>query len=164
VASNQELIALWHNLHHAHDAVRTALRERLDQAGGCSLLEHDLMSWLEVEDGNRPRMQELAKLLGMTPGGTTRLVDRLVQRGWVRRLQAPGNRREVYTQLTADGKQALRPARVAYFQALRDTLDTNLPDTDIGTLTTLTGTLLRTTDQALAGNRGHTRRPSGGAS
>jgi len=142
VASNQELIALWHNLHHVHEAVRAALRERLDRAGGCSLSEHDLMSWLAVDDGNRPRMHELAALLGMTPGGTTRLVDRLVERGWVSRSLAPGNRREVHTRLTATGRQALGPARAAYFAALRDTLDTHLADTDIATLTTLTGTLL----------------------
>jgi DNA-binding MarR family transcriptional regulator len=150
VASNQELIALWHNLHHIHGVIRAALSHRLDQAGGCSLLEHDLMSWLEVDDSSRPRMSELATLLGMTPGGTTRLVDRLVQRGWVRRLQLPGNRREVYTQLTADGQRALALARDAYFHALRKTLGAHLQGTDLNTLTTLTGTLLRNTSRTLA--------------
>lgn len=142
MASDRDLIALWHNLHHVHGAIRTALGEQLDRAGGCSLLEHDLMSWLEVDERRRPRMRELAALLGMTPGGATRLVDRLVERGWVRRVQLPDNRREVYTELTAAGRKALAPARAAYFTALRDTLDAHIADTDITTLTTITGTLL----------------------
>lgn len=146
MASDRELIALWRNLHHLHGAVRAALSERLDRAGGCTLLEHDLMSWLAVDDSRRPRMRELATLLGMTPGGATRLVDRLVHRGWVERTQLGGNRREVYTQLTDNGRHALSPARAAYLQALRDILDAHLDDTDIATLTTITGTLTRHID------------------
>src|SRR5262245_11228731 len=131
VASDSELIALWHNLHHVQGAIRAVLGEHLNDAGDCTLLEHDLMSWLQVDSDKRPRMQELAKLLGMTPGGATRLVDRLVERGWVERTQLSGNRREVYIELTKDGRRALRPARAAYFQALRGTLDTHLADRDI---------------------------------
>ena len=139
MTSDRDLIALWHNLDQLHAEIRSALSRRLDEAGGCSLLEHDLMSWLAVDHDRRPRMQELAALLNMTPGGTTRLVDRLVQRGWVQRLQLNGNRREVYTELTDEGRRALAPARTAYFQALRDCL----PTADVARLTAMTGSLLR---------------------
>ncbi|HJP74446.1 MAG TPA: MarR family transcriptional regulator [Pseudonocardiaceae bacterium] len=139
MTSDRELLALWRNVYELHAAIRAALSRRLDEAGGCSLVEHDLMSWLEVDRDRRPRMQELAATLGMTPGGATRLVDRLVRRGWVQRLQLPGNRREVYTELTDDGRAALAPARAAYFQALRECL----PGGDIVAATELTGALLR---------------------
>lgn len=74
----------------------------------------------------------------MTPGGATRLVDRLVQRGWVQRLRLGGNRREVYTELTDAGRAALAPARAAYFQALRECL----PGGDLAEATEATGALL----------------------
>ena len=51
------------------------------------------MSWLEVDGRARPRMLDLAELLGMTQSGVTRLVDRLIGRGWVMREQPPGNAR-----------------------------------------------------------------------
>lgn len=139
MTSDRDLLALWHNVYELHAAIRAALSKRLDDAGGPSLVEHDLMSWLEVDHDRRPRMQELAATLGMTPGGATRLVDRLVQRGWVQRLQLDGNRREVYTELTDEGRRALEPARAAYFQALRECL----PGGDIAMVTELTGALLR---------------------
>lgn len=141
MTSDRDLLALWRNLYRLHAEIRAALSSRLDEAGGCTLVEHDLMSWLEVDHDRRPRMRELAAMLDMTPGGTTRLVDRLVQRGWVQRLRLDGNRREVYTELTDEGRQVLEPARAAYFAALRDCLDKRLSTGDLATLTGLTGTL-----------------------
>lgn len=141
VTSDQDLLALWRNVYRLNVEIRSALSKRLDEAGGCTLLEHDLMSWLEVDHDRRPRMQELAAMLDMTPGGTTRLVDRLVKRGWVQRLQLHGNRREVYPELTSEGRRVLEPARAAYFHALRECLGGRLPAGDIATVTALTGIL-----------------------
>src|SRR5260370_6361656 len=83
VSTDRELLALWRNIHHVNALIRSALSARLDAEGGCSLLEHDLMSWLEVDGPERPRMLDLAELLGVTQGGITRVVDRLITRGWV---------------------------------------------------------------------------------
>ncbi len=47
----------------------------------------------------------LADSLGVTPSSVTRMCDRLVDRGLVRREPAPGNRREVQLTLTAPGRQ-----------------------------------------------------------
>jgi DNA-binding MarR family transcriptional regulator len=142
VATDRQLLALWSNLHHLNATIRSALSRRLDSEGGCSLLDHDLMSWLEVSGSHRPRMQDLAVLLDVTPGGVTRLVDRLVERGWVIREQRPGNRVEAYAALTPAGTAALSRARAAYFKALRETLAPGLPAEDLADLTAQTTKLL----------------------
>jgi DNA-binding MarR family transcriptional regulator len=142
VATDQQLLALWRNIHHVNAAIRAALSERLDAEGSCSLLEHDLMSWLEVDGRARPRMLDLAELLGMTQGGVTRLVDRLIGRGWVMREQPPGNRRVMHARLTDEGVKALATTRKAYFSALREILTERLADPQIATLTELTAGFL----------------------
>lgn len=132
-----QLLALWRNVYHVNAVIRSALSARLDAEGGCSLLEHDLMSWLEVKSENRPRMLDLAGLLGVTQGGVTRLVDRLAARGWVEREQPPGNRRVMYARLTDEGQATLSSTRKAYFKALREELTARLADDEIAGLTDL---------------------------
>jgi DNA-binding MarR family transcriptional regulator len=122
--------------------IRAALSTRLDAEGGCSLLEHDLMSWLDVDGASRPRMLDLAGLLGITQSGITRLVDRLTARGWVEREQPPGNRRVMYARLTDQGRAVLATTRRAYFGALREELTARLSDAEIITLTGLTAGFL----------------------
>jgi DNA-binding MarR family transcriptional regulator len=45
-------------------------------------------------------------LLDVSPSGVTRLVERLVKRGWVTREQPADNRRLVFAVLTAEGEEA----------------------------------------------------------
>lgn len=142
VPTDRQLLLLWSNLHHINRAIRSALSRALEDTGGCSLLEHDLMSWLEVSGSGRPRMQDLAGLLDITPSGVTRLVDRLADRGWVIREQLPGNRVQTYAALTPAGTRALRTARTAYLQALRATLPAGMTAGDFADLTERTSRLL----------------------
>lgn len=138
MANDEQLLALWRNLHHVDALIRASLAARLDAEGGCSLLEHDLMSRLEVPGAERPRMADLAGLLGVTSGGVTRVVDRLIARGWVEREQVPGNRRVIYAKLTAEGRRVLARTRGAYFAALREMIGDRLSDDRIAELTELT--------------------------
>ena len=58
---------------------------------------------------------ELAAKTGLTTGATTRLIDRLEQRGLVRRVADPDDRRRVLVEAAEDGgldlDEALAPAR-----------------------------------------------------
>lgn len=139
MTTDRELLELWRNVHHMNIVIRSTLGRRLELASGCTLTEHDLMSWLDVDGTRRPRMLDLAALLGLTQGGVTRLVDRLVGRGWVTREQLPGNRREIYARLTGQGKIALGHARAAYLEALRETVTGRLGEEDIAALSSVTG-------------------------
>jgi len=73
-------------------------------------------------------MLVLAERLGVTRGGLTRIVDRLVERGRVRRDRPAHNRREVYAAVTEDGARVLNHARAVYIRTLAETLGAYLDD------------------------------------
>jgi MarR family len=81
MANQPPAILTWRNLHLADTAVCDALNARLAEKAGCSLVEHDLLAWLAAAPGKRLRMLDLATHLRVTPGGLTRIIDRLVDRG-----------------------------------------------------------------------------------
>lgn len=161
MASDLDLLVLWRNLYYMDSVIRTALRRRLDLAGECSLAEHDLMSWLDVGERDRLRMLDLAARLGLTQGGVTRLVDRLVARDWVVREQLPGNRREIYARLTRQGRAALGRARRCYLEALREILAGRLSDDDVALLTALTSSFVTSAGSAGSGGSAPSRRAPG---
>lgn len=87
-----------------HQVVQS-MRRRIEQA----MSEHELTAaqwapvWLLKRDGPRT-MQELARELDADTGATTRLVDRLVAKGLIRRTRLPSDRRVVRLSLTPAGE------------------------------------------------------------
>jgi DNA-binding MarR family transcriptional regulator len=79
------------------------------------------------------RITELAARESVTQPGITLLVNRLQERGWVRREGDPGDRRAVLVTLTPDGHDALDRLRSEYRALLHEEMAT-LPDQDVQTL------------------------------
>ncbi|WP_330228753.1 MarR family transcriptional regulator [Nocardia sp. NBC_00508] len=131
----------WRNLHLVHTAVGQQLDARLTAEAACSLVEHDLMAWLATESDGL-RMGDLAKALAVTPGGLTRIVDRLAKRAWVVRGPVERNRREVRATLSPEGRVALRKARRVYGSVLAETLAAQLSEEELETLGRLSGKVL----------------------
>ena len=71
-----------------------------------SVLEHGSLYELNSSPDRRLRMAELAERLGLSSSATTRLVDRLEARGWVRRESPRDNRRIINVLITTDGRRA----------------------------------------------------------
>ncbi|GHH56903.1 MarR family winged helix-turn-helix transcriptional regulator [Lentzea cavernae] len=99
-----EPIYSWLYVQQGVDAVKAAIGRRMEAEAGCSLLEHVALYQLH-HNGGRLQMSELVELLDVSPSGVTRLVERLVQRGWVAREQPAGNRRLVIAVLTPEGEE-----------------------------------------------------------
>jgi len=59
---------------------------------------------------------------GLTTGASTRLVNRLEERGLLRRLLCDYDRRGIYTELTTDGLELLARARPRHDEAIREIL------------------------------------------
>jgi DNA-binding MarR family transcriptional regulator len=142
VAARTPAIQTWRNLHLANAVVRDELNTQLSEEAGCSLIEHDLLAWLAAASGTRLRMLDLATRLRVTPGGLTRIIDRLVDRGWIERDRPADNRREVYATLTREGTAALRTAQVAYFRIIEETFARHLDKQDLLVLGSIAEKLL----------------------
>jgi len=132
----------WRSLHLADGAIRRKLDDRLLAEAGCSLLEHDLLAWVTSAPRRRLQMLTLAEMLGVTRGGLTRIVDRLVERGWIERDRPAHNRREVYAMLTSDGRFAFAHARAIYLGVLTETLAAHLSAVELDELAQITTKLL----------------------
>src|SRR4029077_7234647 len=70
---------------------------------GLSESDIDALEML-LDSGNTAPAGKLAELLGMTTGAVTRVVDRLEQAGYVRRVPDPTDRRRVIVEIV--GEQA----------------------------------------------------------
>lgn len=79
----------------------------------------------------------LARDLAYDKGATTRLIDTLEARGWVRRNREHDDRRLVALRLTSEGEQVAHRCRVRVFEAWNGWLS-NWPDADVAaTIATL---------------------------
>ena len=78
----------------------------LDQHG-ISLTWFDVLSRLQHAPDGRLRMNALEDASVFTRSGMTRLVDRIEQAGLVHRTRSPEDRRGVYVEITASGREKL---------------------------------------------------------
>ncbi|MGO8958648.1 MAG: MarR family winged helix-turn-helix transcriptional regulator [Streptosporangiaceae bacterium] len=74
------------------------------------------------------RVYDIANELGITTGGTSKLVDRIEASGYCQRLPNPADRRSSLLELTPDGRRVLNEAGVAFDDELRRLLGSPLPE------------------------------------
>ncbi|WP_143138879.1 MarR family winged helix-turn-helix transcriptional regulator [Lentzea waywayandensis] len=129
-----EPIYSWLYVQQGVDAVKAAIGRRMEAEAACSLLEHVALYQLH-HNGGRLQMSELVELLDVSPSGVTRLIERLVKRGWVVREQPADNRRLVIAVLTPEGEEACvgTTARV-YRETLAEEFTELLSERDLADL------------------------------
>jgi DNA-binding MarR family transcriptional regulator len=91
---------------------RDRMRAAVASAAAISATDLDALEHLEA-DGPLTQRQ-LGERLALTSGGTTLLVDRLEQAGWVRRRPHPTDRRYILVELSDAALNATPAALAAY--------------------------------------------------
>jgi MarR family transcriptional regulator, organic hydroperoxide resistance regulator len=74
------------------------------------------------------RVYDIAAELGITTGGTSKLVDRIEARGYCRRLPNPDDRRSSLVELTAEGRKVFADAGQAFDEELQRWLGASVPE------------------------------------
>lgn len=97
-------------LHEAHRRLDRAFNGSLEESCGISGPFFEVLLRVGRSPGGRLNMSELALQLGLTSGGTTRLVDRAVAAGIVERESCPTDRRVQWVVLSTAGEQKLDEA------------------------------------------------------
>ncbi|WP_432844965.1 MarR family winged helix-turn-helix transcriptional regulator [Amycolatopsis sp. CA-161197] len=115
--SSRELLA-WRGVLEVQTAILPALEAELRQSVGLTLSEFDVLYQLWRTPEKRRRMVDLARAVLVTPGGITRIVARLEERGLVRRDSTPG-RQAVLTHLTPRGEREIAAAMDVHFDGVR---------------------------------------------
>jgi MarR family transcriptional regulator, 2-MHQ and catechol-resistance regulon repressor len=96
--------------------------ERLERHGLTTVDLDVLVALGEPPEVEQPTMSDLATRTGLTPSGTTRVVDRLAGRGLVARSACATDRRITHVSLTAAGNRLLGAALPDHLSVLEETL------------------------------------------
>ena len=77
---------------------------------------------------SRCRVYDIATELGITTGGTSKLIDRIEASGYCRRLPNPDDRRSSLLELTPAGQRILAEAGAAFDEELQRWLGAPVPE------------------------------------
>jgi DNA-binding MarR family transcriptional regulator len=125
----RELLA-WRGVLEVQTLLIPSLETELREHTGLTLSEFDVLYQLWRMPDKRRRMIELARAVLVTPGGVTRIVSRLEDRGLVQRMSTKG-RQAVVTALTPRGEQELQTAMDVHFDGVRRRFVQHLTDIDL---------------------------------
>src|ERR1700674_5909476 len=100
----------WRAFLNAQAALLRRLGADLIKEEDITLPEYDVLVQLSFTPDGRLRMTELSDRVRLSPSGLTRLVDRLVRTGLVKRGRCASDRRGPKAILTPAGKVRFRPA------------------------------------------------------
>ena len=103
-----------------------AVDARLKSDFGLPLTHFEPMSVMDRLP--RCRVYDIANELGITTGGTSKLVDRIEASGHCRRLPNPDDRRSSLLELTPAGRRLFADARAAFDDELQRQLGAAVPE------------------------------------
>jgi DNA-binding MarR family transcriptional regulator len=115
-------------------ALVDVLDTELEQAAGISQRWYDVLVHLEGSPEGIP-MNELAERILYSKSGFTRVVDRMEEAGFVRRLRPEHDRRTIPIVLTDKGTQTLERARRHHRDGIQRHFSQHLTNADIKALT-----------------------------
>lgn len=111
----------WRTLAALHGLIEAELERALGVVE-LSVVEYTVLDALDRQDGWHMRMQQLARAAALSPSATTRLVNRLEDRGLLTRVLCADDRRGIYTELTPAGRLLYERARPVHDEALERVL------------------------------------------
>ncbi|WP_024820441.1 MarR family winged helix-turn-helix transcriptional regulator [Arthrobacter sp. 31Y] len=113
----------WRTLAALHGSIETELEKSLQASSDLSVVEYTVLDALSRQDGWHMRMQQLARATALSSSATTRLVNRLEDRGLLTRILCADDRRGIYTELTQAGQKLLEAAKPVHDQTLASALE-----------------------------------------
>jgi DNA-binding MarR family transcriptional regulator len=119
VSLDDPRLRAWRAFLAAHTAVMRELEAQLVAERDMTLAEYDALVQLAGASGGRLRMSELAERVLLSRSGLTRLVDRLVAHGLVRREQCGDDARGSFAALTPEGIRRFREAMPVHLRGIR---------------------------------------------
>ena len=129
-------LAAWRRLLEAHATVTELLERELVAERGLPLSRYDVLLNLAEAPGGRLRMQELSASVLLSKSGLSRLVDRMVEAGLVRRERCEDDRRGWFAVLTDQGRSALRRAAPVHLRGIQEHFVRHLEPDEVQVLAT----------------------------
>ncbi len=113
-----DLVERWRSLLTCYNEVACHLERALQESHGLTLSEYETLDRLTTQDCDKRRMQELAETMYLSQSALSRTVTRLVNSGLVERTHCELDRRGIFVQLTAAGRERHAEARRTHLSVL----------------------------------------------
>jgi DNA-binding MarR family transcriptional regulator len=97
-----------------------ALERQMQDESGLPQTYYIILAMLSEAPGRSLRMSELAELVSSSPSRLSHAVDRLAERGWVRREKDPHDRRGNRTVLTDEGWEIVLATAPGHVRTVRE--------------------------------------------
>ncbi|MBY6368376.1 MarR family winged helix-turn-helix transcriptional regulator [Rhodococcoides corynebacterioides] len=110
------------------------LDRQLVRESGISFTDFELLVKLSEAPGRSMRMRDLADAVTTTRSGVTRAITRLVDAGWVVRVECEDDRRGMSAELTDAGMEKLAATSPGHVDAVRESMFDVLSDDDVDAL------------------------------
>ncbi len=110
----------WQAFLDAQAALLRRLEAELVEKEDMTLGEYDVLIQLGIAPARRLRMTDLSERVRLSRSGLTRLVDRLVQDGLVKRGRCASDRRGTFAILTPAGTARLHHAQPVHLRGIRE--------------------------------------------
>ena len=120
-AERLEGVALdaWRSYLQSHASILRVLDAELVAEHGMTTRDYEVLLYLAQAPDRRLPMSALAERTMLTRSGITRLIDGLVEAGWIERVACPNDARVSYAELTSSGYQKLRKAGCSHIASVR---------------------------------------------
>jgi DNA-binding MarR family transcriptional regulator len=131
---------VWRSFLEAHAALTQTLAQELDAERSLPLNWYDVLLTLH-EAGGRLRMQDLSGRLLVNKSSLTRVIDRMVDAGYVDREPCLEDGRGQYAVLTREGRETLRRAAPTHLRGVQEHFAQYLTESDVVALQRVFGKL-----------------------
>lgn len=122
---------MWRAFLEAHSTVLRALEREMREEQGLSLTWYDVLVHLSEAPGERLPHNVLAESVVLSRSGITRLVDRMVAAGLVRREPSPDDRRVSQVVMTEEGRGVLHQAVPGHLRGIAEHFTGHLNTEDV---------------------------------
>jgi DNA-binding MarR family transcriptional regulator len=124
--SRARTVEVWEGLSRVHSAMSAALEKDLVPKAGLPLAWYEVLEHLDRAPDGMLRLQELARVAGITDSGASRRIEQMIKAGLIDRHTCPTDRRGVNAVLTAKGKATFERGRSIYLHSLQRNLGSHL--------------------------------------
>ena len=123
-------LAAWRGMLQMHAQITQALDAQMRTEHGLSVSSYEVLMFVAAAPERRLRMAGIASQVLLSRSGLTRLVDRLVQLGYVTRCAAENDGRGAYAELTDAGLEKFQAAQRTHREGVREFYLDHLSTTD----------------------------------
>jgi DNA-binding MarR family transcriptional regulator len=124
----------WALILNVHARLTRTIDDAVTSAGLLPLEWYDVLLALYHADGRRLRLSELADRIVFSRSGLTRLIDRIEEKGLLRRERSSEDRRGTFAVLTDAGREAMKKSWPVYKKEIESRFADHLTTTQVAAM------------------------------